>query len=67
MMRQAIALSPRMESYELSLADLELRKHDYVPALALLHQLENSRDPEVVKRAEYFLSSDVQEAVPSGH
>ena len=56
-----------MESYELSLADLELRKHDYVPALALLHQLENSRDPEIVKRAEYFLSSDVQEAVPSGH
>jgi len=67
MMRQAIALRPRMESYELSLADLELRKHDYVPALGLLHQLENSRDPEVVKRAEYFLSSDVQEAVPSGH
>ena len=67
MMRHAIALSPRIESYELSLADIELRKHDYVPAFALLHQLENSRDPEVVKKAEYFLSSDVQEALPSGN
>jgi len=67
MMRHAIALSPRMESYELSLADIELRKHDYAPALALLHQLENSRDPEVVKKAEYFLSSDIQGVVPSGN
>lgn len=67
MMRHAIALSPRIESYELSLADLELRKHDYVPALALLHQLENSGDPEVVKKADCFLSSEVRQAVPSGN
>jgi len=57
LMRQAIVLSPRMESYTLNLADIELKVHDYGPALALLHQLQNSRDPEVVKRAEYFLSA----------
>jgi tetratricopeptide (TPR) repeat protein len=62
MMRQAVTLSPRTESYELTLADLELREHDYVPAMALLHQLQNSHDPEVVRKAEYFLSSQVREA-----
>lgn len=67
MMGHAVALSPRMESYQLNLADLELRRHDYAPALALLHRLQNSHDPEVVKQAEYFLSSDVREAVPSGN
>jgi hypothetical protein len=56
-MRQAITLSPRMESYALNLADIELKGRDYGPALSLLHQLQNSRDPEVVKKAEYFLSA----------
>jgi Tfp pilus assembly protein PilF len=56
-LRRAIALSPRMESYALDLADIELRKHDYAPALALLHQLQNSRNPKVVEKAEYFLSA----------
>lgn len=57
LMRQAITLSPRMESYALNLADIELKGRDYGPALSLLHQLQNSRDPEVVKKAEYFLSA----------
>jgi Flp pilus assembly protein TadD len=64
LMRQAIALSPRMESYMLNLADIELKERDYGSALSLLHQLQNSRDPEVVKKAEYFLSA--QETPPSG-
>ena len=65
LMRQAIVLSPRTEGYKLNLADLELKVRDYGPALALLHQLQNSRDPEVVKRAEYFLSA--QQSLVSGN
>jgi len=65
LMRQAIALSPCLESYALDLADIELRKHDYGPALALLRQLQNSRDPRVVEKAEYFLSA--QQTPPSGN
>ena len=65
LMRQAITLSPRMESYALNLADIELKVRDYDAALVLLHQLQNSRDPEVVKRAEYFLSA--QQAPLSGN
>jgi tetratricopeptide (TPR) repeat protein len=64
LMRQAITLSPRIESYALNLADIELKGRDYGPALSLLHQLQNSRDPEVVKKADYFLSA--QETPPSG-
>lgn len=64
LMRQAIALSPRMESYALNLADIELKERDYGSALSLLHRLQNSRDPEVVKKAEYFLSA--QETPPNG-
>ena len=67
MMRQAASLSPRMEGYQLDLADLELRRHDYGPALALLRQLKRSGDPEVVRRAEYFLSSDAREIPLSGN
>jgi tetratricopeptide (TPR) repeat protein len=57
LMRRAVALSPRTESYALNLANIELQQRDFGPALALLHQLQNSRNPDVVKKAEYFLSA----------
>jgi len=55
--RKAVSLSPRSENYELALADIELRKRDYAPALALLQTLKNSNNPDISKQAEYFLSS----------
>ena len=60
--RKAIFLSPRTETYELVLADIELKKRDYGPALSLLHALKNSRNPDISKQAEYVLSSDVAQA-----
>lgn len=59
MMQRAIVLSPRSQSYQLDLASIELRKHDYGPAVALLNELKNSRDPAIAKQAEYFLTSDL--------
>jgi tetratricopeptide (TPR) repeat protein len=57
-MRLAVALSPRTDTYKLQLADLELKKREYAPALALLQELRNSHNPEIASQAEYFLSSD---------
>jgi hypothetical protein len=54
MMRNAISLSPRSEGYELNLADIELTKHEYAPALALLRELKRSSNPEIAERAEYL-------------
>jgi tetratricopeptide (TPR) repeat protein len=56
-MRRAIALSPRSESYALALVDIELKRREYAPALRLLQTLKNSHDPEIAKQAEYFLAS----------
>ena len=59
MMRKAVSLSPRSEVYKLNLADIELKKQEYAPALALLQELKNSDSPEIAKQAEYFLASNV--------
>jgi Tfp pilus assembly protein PilF len=59
MMRKAVALSPRSEVYRLNLADIELKKQEYAPALALLQELKNSDSPEIAKQAEYFLAASV--------
>jgi Flp pilus assembly protein TadD len=59
MMRKAVSLSPRSEAYELNLADIELKKHEYASALALLQELKNSNSPEIAKQAEYFLASNI--------
>jgi Flp pilus assembly protein TadD len=64
-MRKAFVLAPRSEVYELALADLELKKHDYTPAVALLQELKSSRNPDVAKQAEYFLSQEVKETADS--
>jgi tetratricopeptide (TPR) repeat protein len=58
-MRRAVSLSPRSEIYKLQLADIELKKHEYAHALALLQELKNSRDPEIARQAGYFLSSNL--------
>jgi tetratricopeptide (TPR) repeat protein len=59
MMRKAVSLSPRSEGYELNLADIELKRHEYAPALALLRELKNSNSPEIVKQAEYLFASNI--------
>lgn len=59
-MHKAFLLAPRSELYELALADLEMKKHDWAPAVALLHELKSSHNPDVAKQAEYFLSQEVQ-------
>lgn len=64
-MRKAFVLAPRSEIYELGLADLELKKHDYEPAVALLHELKSSHNPDVAKQAEYFLSQEVEQTTSS--
>ena len=64
-MRKAFILAPRSEVYELALADLELKKHDWAPAVALLQELKSSHNPDVAKQAEYFLSQEVQQAAVS--
>ena len=64
-MRKAFILAPRSEVYELALADLELKKHDWAPAVALLQELKSSHNPDVAKQAEYFLSQQVQETANS--
>jgi tetratricopeptide (TPR) repeat protein len=60
MMRKALSLSPRSEAYELNLADIELKKHEYASALVLLQELKNSDSPEIARQAEYFLTSEVE-------
>jgi hypothetical protein len=60
-MRKAFILAPRSEIYELALADLEMKKHDWAPAVALLQELKSSHNPDVAKQAEYFLSQEVQQ------
>jgi Flp pilus assembly protein TadD len=60
-MRKAFVLAPRSEIYELALADLEMKKHDWAPAVALLQELKSSHNPDVAKQAEYFLSQEVQQ------
>jgi hypothetical protein len=64
-MRKAFVLAPRSEVYELALADLELKKRDYAPAVALLQELRSSHNPDVARQAEYFLSQELQETVDS--
>lgn len=64
-MRKAFVLAPRSEIYELALADLEMKKHDWAPAVALLQELKSSHNPNVAKQAEYFLSQEVQQAAIS--
>lgn len=64
-MRKAFVLAPRSEVYELALADLELKRHDYTPAVALLQELRSSRNPDVAKQAEYFLAQEVEETANS--
>lgn len=64
-MRKAFVLAPRSEIYELALADLEMKKHDWAPAVALLQELKSSQNPDVAKQAEYFLSQEVQQATDS--
>ncbi len=64
-MRQAFVLAPRSEVYALGLADLDLKQHDYAPAVALLQELRSSHNPDVAKQAEYFLSQEVQQAANS--
>jgi Flp pilus assembly protein TadD len=63
--RKASVLAPRSEIYELALADLEIKKHDWAAAVALLQELKSSHNPDVAKQAEYFLSQEVQEAAIS--
>jgi hypothetical protein len=57
--REAILLSPRSENYKLMLADIDLKKGDHEPAVALLQELKNSHNPDISKQAEYFLSSEI--------
>ena len=64
-MRKAFVLAPRSEIYKLALADLEMKKHDWAPAVALLQELKSSHNPDVAKQAEYFLSQEVQLAAIS--
>lgn len=64
-MRKAFVLAPRSETYELELADLEMKKHDWAPAVALLQELKSSHNPDVAKQAEYFLSQEVQQGAVS--
>jgi len=64
-MRKAFVLAPRSEIYELALADLEMKKHNWAPAVALLQELKSSHNPDVAKQAEYFLSQEVQETANS--
>lgn len=60
--RKAILLSPRTETYELALADIELKARDYASALSLLHALKNSHNPDISKQAEFVLSSEIAQA-----
>lgn len=60
MMTKAVTLSPRNEVYKLNLADIELKKQEYAPALALLQELKNSDNPEIARQAEYFLATNVE-------
>jgi hypothetical protein len=60
--RKAILLSPRTETYELALADIELKARDYASALSLLHALKNSHNPDISKQAENVLSSEVAQS-----
>lgn len=64
-MRKAFLLAPRSEVYGLELANLELKKHDYSPAIALLQELKSSHNPDVARQAEYFLSQEVEETANS--
>jgi tetratricopeptide (TPR) repeat protein len=61
LIHNAVALRPRAEDYKLELAGLELKQRDYASAVDLLQRLKNSRDPEVVKKADYFLSAATTE------
>ena len=63
--RKASVLAPRSEIYELALADLEIKKHHWAAAVALLQELKSSHNPDVAKQGEYFLSQEVQEAAIS--
>jgi Flp pilus assembly protein TadD len=60
MMQKALSLSPRSEVYKLNLADIELKKKDYAPALALLQELKNSDSPDIAKQAEYFIAANIE-------
>jgi tetratricopeptide (TPR) repeat protein len=63
LIQKALSLAPRNEAYKLALADLELRQHDYAPALALLQELKTSHNTDIAKQAEYFLSGEVAPSV----
>jgi tetratricopeptide (TPR) repeat protein len=64
MMQTAMALSPRTESYQLDLASIHLKKHEYGPAVALLNDLKNSHDPDIARQAQYFLASEALQSPP---
>jgi tetratricopeptide (TPR) repeat protein len=62
LMRKAVALSPRTDAYKLTMADVDLQLRDYSPANVLLHRLTRSRDPEIARKAESFLSTSAKRA-----
>lgn len=61
LIRQASALSPRADAYKLAVANIEMKQSNYTPAIALLHQLVKSRDPEIAREAESFLSANTRQ------
>ena len=65
LIRKASALSPRAEAYKLALADAEMKQRNYAPAVALLHQLSKSHDPEIAREAESFLSANTPQTAAS--
>lgn len=62
LVRRASALSPRVEAYKLALADIEIKRHEYPRAMALLQQLAKSRDSDIAQKAESFLSTNTQQS-----
>jgi hypothetical protein len=59
-MRKAIALSPRNEAYQYNLAQAYLGNQKFDEALALLHSLEKTQNPELAARVQMTLTQAQQ-------
>lgn len=56
-MRKAVALSPRNEGYQYNLAQMYISNRQFDDALALLHLLQKTSNPELAARVERSLTS----------
>ena len=59
-MKKAIALSPRNEAYQFNLAQAYLGNQKFDEALALLHSLEKTQNPELAARVQMILTQAQQ-------